>query len=256
MPFQTSASLGILRHVVILSKIVRIMETVTSSSCVTRKDLSMGFSASRLTGWMFHTAEAVGHPLWRRQPNIHRANAAQQGDAATTAWGIYSTTVVHAAWQAACDLRGAVARPQWDRSIGSAWDRARPDTGTSKAALPGRAAADRLEPARGPACDLDRYDLGRWHKAAACKLGGSDAAVLATHVPLFVVRMARHGVIGVVTGAGLLANALRGRLVWPLGRSCASQWERPACRSAPLINQQTYRAPSSSGGCVGLLRAC
>ena len=142
-------------------------------------------------------SSAVGYVLWRqtieqKRQRYGRAISSAQGSA-----NVFKATVLHEGYRCVNTLRTLTSGGRrLDRFTGTGWDGAAPPCGTPSMKRSTR--------------DLDRLDLGRCHTFCANQLGGSDAAVLATHLPFFVLRMSRHAVVGTITGVGFGAGCLYG----------------------------------------------
>jgi hypothetical protein len=160
--------------------------------------------SARINATLFHTSAACGHALWREQLALHEHAAAQKRHEADNCVAVYTTAVWHTGWQVTCAVRDMLSRPTWDRAIGTGWDRGETRRG------PGQATETGSRPARS---SQGRYDLGRGHRAVASLLGGGEGAVLATHLPFFLMRMGRHAAMGSVTGVALSAGLIYGACI-------------------------------------------
>jgi hypothetical protein len=188
----------------------------------------MGLSAASINRSLADAASRTGYLLWRQTLTRSCQRYAEAAHTTTGCQWYYSVTLREGfAWARA--VRSPIAPAgKLDRVMGTGWDRSRPP---AFALPPSAPAATR---------DLDRLDLGHAHRAVAQWLGGSDAAVLATHIPFFLARMTRHVVVAAVTSVGFVPGCL-------VGACIVAPWE--LVKSGPRGGAAFSRARSTAVRC-------
>lgn len=161
----------------------------------------MNVPVRRINQELAQISASVGYFLWRDTLARKSAYYTDLSTSGSSLWERRMASVMASGLHGAVFLRGHTAQPAADRFTGTGWDNARP---------PGDHPATDVDSKP----DIDRLDLGSWHRTLARCLGGSDAAVLAVHPLFFAARMLRHGVVASITAIGFaggcVVSALQG----------------------------------------------